>query len=135
MNQICPNCKHKSLRFRTSTKDYKCSHYGCESVFDKNMKEPRVKNAIKDDCGNYYNVSYSTEEGIIKQTHTYYLEPDKTTLRGSHSKFKEDTNCKFPERLDCNGRIGYNRCEFMKYERDGSGFSGLGGFWRCLYDQ
>ena len=44
------------------------------------------------------------------------------------------TTCKYPEREDCNNDIDGHRCEFMKYKRDGSGFSGLGGHWECIVD-
>lgn len=43
--------------------------------------------------------------------------------------------CKYPNRLNCNYTEKQKRCEFMNYKIDGSGFSGLGGYWYCKYKE
>lgn len=134
-NEICPKCNHKSVYFRSSTNDFVCGHSGCKKTFDKNMKEHRIQGALVDKCGNYYKINIEKEPGIIRKIETYYLEPEKTTLKGEYLKLNNDTNCKFPNRLSCNSEIGSSRCEFMEYERDGSGFSGLGGHWKCTLNR
>lgn len=125
-NEICPKCNHKSLRFRSSTKEYVCGYVTCKAVFDENMKEPPVKDALKDSYGNYYKVEIETEPGIIREITTYHLEPGKTTLKGEYPKLNNDSNCKFPDRLSCNSGIGFRRCEFMEY-------GGSLGYWKCTY--
>ena len=122
----CPKCKRKSLNHRKTYDDYVCDHRSCEAIFNKDLKEMHVKgkNLIKDDFGNYYKVEVTKEEGIIKHIKTFYLEPNKSTLRGEYKKFRRASDCKYPERLSCNHGIGFNRCEYMKYR-------GSLGNWNC----
>ncbi len=127
-NKICPKCNHKSLRFRSTTKEYVCSHNSCKAVFDENIKEAHVKDAIRDKNGNYYKIKIEKKPGIIRQIKTYFLEPDKTTLRGEYSKLKIDSECKFPERLSCNSGMGFERCKYMEY-------GGCLGYWKCTYSK
>jgi hypothetical protein len=88
----------------------------------------RGKRIIKDKYGNYYKVETEKELGIIRHIKTYFLEPNKTTLRGEYRKFREDSECKYSERLSCNYGVGYKRCEFMEYK-------GSFGDWRCNYNK
>lgn len=130
MNKICPKCNRKSLRYRSTLEDYICNHSSCEAIFNKNLQEMHIKGkrVIKDRFGNYYKVETIKELRIITHIKTYFLEPNKTTLRGEFSKFKEDSECKYPERLSCNYGIGFKRCEFMEYG------SSLGN-WKCNYNR
>jgi len=128
--KICPNCNHKSLRYRSTTKDYICDHSSCEVIFNENLQEVHVKGKgiIRDENGNYYKIKIEKELGIIRHIKTYFLEPDKTTLRGKYEKLRKDSDCKFPERLSCNYGIGFKRCEYMEYE-------GSFGNWKCTYNK
>jgi len=130
MKKICPKCNHKSLRHRSTTNDNICDYISCEAIFDENLKELHVKGkgVIKDSFGNYYKIEIEKESGIIKQIKTYFLEPKKTTLRGDYKKLRDDSNCKYPNRLSCNYGIGFGRCEFMEYEDSI-------GDWRCNYNK
>lgn len=130
MKQYCPKCNHKSLRYRSTTNDYICDYTSCESIFNENLEELHVKGkrVIKDKYGNYYKVEIEKKPEIIRQIKTYFLEPNKTTLRGEYRKFKENSNCKYPERLSCNYGTGFERCEFMQYE-------GSLGNWSCSYNK
>ncbi len=127
MKQNCPKCNHKSLRYRSTTEDYICDHTSCEAIFNENLEEMHVrgKRVIKDKYGNYYKVETEKESRIIRQIRTYFLEPDKTTLRGEYKKLREDSDCKYPHRLSCNYGIGFRRCEFME-------FGGSFGDWKCI---
>ena len=127
MKQNCPKCNHKSLRYRSMSEDYICDHTSCEAIFNENLEEMHVsgKRVIKDKKGNYYKVEIEKEPGIMRHIKTYFLEPNKTTLRGEYKKLRNDSECKYPERLSCNYGTGFDRCEFMKYEE----------YWRCKYDK
>lgn len=127
-NKYCPKCNHKSLRYRSTTNDYICDNYSCRAIFNENLEEAPIKgpNAIRDKNGNYYKVKIEKEPGIIRYIKTYFLEPDKTTLRGEYEKFRKDSDCKYPERLSCNHGIGFERCEYMEY-------GGSIGYWKCTY--
>ena len=126
----CPKCKRKSLRFRKISEDYICDHADCQAIFDNDLNEMHVKGkkVNKDKNGNYYTVDIIKEGGTIKQIKTFYLEPNKTTLRGEYNKLRSDSNCKYPERLSCNWGTGYERCEYMKY-------GGSLGNWNCIYEK
>lgn len=130
MKKICPKCNHKSLRHRSTMKDYICDHSSCEAIFNEDLEELHVrgKRVITDKKGNYYKVETEKESGIIRHIKTYFLEPNKTTLRGEFSKFKKDSECKYPERLSCNYGTGFKRCEFMEY-------GGSLGNWKCNYNK
>lgn len=127
---MCPNCNHKSLRFRTTTNDYICDHSSCNAIFNENLEMVHVKgkDVRRDENGNYYKIKTEKELGIIRQIKTYFLEPNKTTLRGEYEKFRKDSDCKYPERLSCNYGIGFERCEYMKY-------GGTLGNWKCTYNK
>ncbi len=128
--KTCPKCNHKSLRYRSTTTDYICDHNSCEAIFNENLKEVHVKGKgiIRDKNGNYYKIKIEKELGIIRHIKTYFLETDRTTLRGGYEKFRKDSDCKYPERLSCNYGIGFKRCEYMEYE-------GSFGNWKCTYNK
>jgi len=130
VKKYCPKCNHKSLRFRSTTKDYICDHTSCEAIFNENLEEMHVrgKRFIKDKYGNYFKVEIEKEPGIIRHTKIYFLEPNKTTLRGEYSKLRKNSECECPERLSCNSGPGFKRCEFMQYE-------GSLGNWSCSYNK
>ena len=127
-NEICPKCGRKSLRYRKMVNDYICDRYQCKTRFDENKQEYRIKDANKDEYGNYFKGELKKEQGKIIQITTYFLEEGKTTLRGQYPKLKNASNCVFPERLSCNYGTGFERCKFMKY-------GGSIGNWKCVYKQ
>lgn len=128
--KTCPKCNHNSLRYRSTMNDYICDHHSCEAIFNENLEELHVKGKriIKDKNGNYYKVEIEKEPGIIRQIKTYFLEPNKTTLRGEYRKFRYGSDCKYPERSSCNYGTGFERCKYMKY-------GGSLGNWKCTYNK
>ena len=112
-NEICPECDHKSLRFRDAFRTYVCDY--CKREFDNN-KKPIEKGVMIDEFGNKYKIEEKKEGDKIIVTKTYFLEEGKTTLKTEHSKFKDDSKCKYPERLSCNYGHGFGRCKFMEYD-------------------
>ena len=78
---------------------------------------------MKDTNGNEVTGTLERKDGKIIHTIIYTLEPGKSTLRGDYKKFLPDSECKFPDRLDCNSGIDYNRCQYMKCIRMGN--------WKC----
>lgn len=126
MNEICPKCNKKSLRERLTDKVWKCGN--CHSIFDIDKRFVLIdkENKIyRDHDGNFAYPEFEYKPGIIIFKTIYLLENNKTTLRGKYSKLKCEKDCKLPERLDCNGGIGYIRCEYMKYENQR---------WLCKYE-
>ena len=126
----CPKCNHKSVRYRSIADNYYCNH--CNALFNKDFEEIKIDgvkplNLLTDGDGNYYSTKTEKKEDKIIFSKIYYLEKGKTTLKGSHNKLREDSKCKYPQRLDCNGGIGYTRCEYMEYG------GGLGN-WFCKYE-
>jgi len=111
-NRHCPKCSHKSLRFRDAFKTYICNY--CKEEFDNSLN-PIEKGVLIDDLGNKYKVEIKKEDDKTIVTKTYFLEKGKTTLRTEHKKLKENSECKYPNRLSCNHGYGFERCPFMKY--------------------
>jgi len=126
----CPKCGRISLRYRSINNDYICDRIECQAIFDKNLREMHIKGTgfIRDNNGNYYKVETKKENRKIFYTKIYFLEPEKTTLRGEYPKLRKDVNCKFPNRLSCNHEIGSKRCKYMKYERSSNN-------WICIYQE
>lgn len=50
-----------------------------------------------------------------------------------YPKFKKNSECKYPERDNCNYDEKQKRCEFMKYDNSKSIFDSTR--WRCTYNQ
>lgn len=117
----CPICKRKSLRWRVTDDTYICTR--TNRLFDKDFKEVQ-KDTIGDTQGNRYTLSIEKEDGIIRKTLTYYLEPGKTTLKGQYPKLHSNDKCAYPERNSCNHEVGSERCKYMEYLTRG---------WECTY--
>jgi len=62
------------------------------------------------------------------ETHIYFFEKGKTTLKGKYPKLANNENCKYPKRLSCNYGPGYERCKYMEY-------GGSLGNWICTYKE
>jgi len=70
-------------------------------------------------------IEFDEDKIIIKRE--IKLPKGKTTLKGAHPKFKDDSKCAYPERADCNSGLFYKRCKFMKYKSLGN--------WECVYNK
>jgi len=118
----CPKC-NKKVRYRQVCSNYYCGN--CKVVFTKDEREVNWIGDLDplrvcvDSNNNYYFKKEEKQGNIIIQKTMYFLEPEKTTLRGDYPKLNE-SKCKFPNRLDCNSGCGYERCEFMKYDNSKS---------------
>ena len=89
------------------------------------------KNKVKGTQGFQY-IEKKVDDMFIV-TKIYFFEKGKTTLKGDYPKFKENKDCKYPERLDCNSGPGYERCEHMYYDNLESPFSD--NRWKCKYNK
>lgn len=122
MNEICPNCNHKSLYFREAFGTWRCSHPKCYKEFSKDKTQ--LRGDLIDSFGNEYKISIKKTKDEIKETRTYFIPKGKTTLKGEFPKLKN--NCIFQERQSCNYGIGFERCPYMKYQDEN---------WICTYDK
>ncbi len=125
----CPKCDHKSVRYRAVADNYYCNH--CTTLFNKDFEEIEFKGfdslrLLTDSNGNYFSTKTEKKDDTIIFSKIYHLEKGKTTLKGNHTKLNTKKDCKHPNRLDCDGGIGYIRCEFMEY-------GGSIGHWVCKF--
>ncbi|MCK5015870.1 MAG: hypothetical protein KAS32_02265 [Candidatus Peribacteraceae bacterium] len=118
-HKTCPKCGYKSLYWRVTDDNYKCTK--CRCLFDISFKE-LLKGSMSDEQGNRFILKITREEGIINYNREYHLEPGKTTLKGRYHKLNW-INCAYPDRNSCNWEIGSDRCEYMK---------NVSGDWKCM---
>jgi hypothetical protein len=83
------------------------------------MKPKYYRENIKEEGKDF--IIYTTSNQEVKQ----FLDKGKTTPKGDYPKFKNDCDCAYPERCDCNSGFFYVRCEFMQ-------FVSLG-IWKCIF--
>lgn len=122
----CPKCNRRSLRQRALDRTWKC--YSCRAVFNPEKKfiaYDKENKLIADENGNFFFVETEKTKNTIIQKKVYLLEEGKSTLRGKYPKFR--TDCPFPDRLDCNNGVGYERCEYMQFVSVGN--------WKCSYGE